>query len=249
VTDETADDLEEDEFDASDFGEIDLDEHELDENEGAGGDGGEPPLQSGDDDVIVLPWWQHPLNIFTMVVTAAVLAAMIGWMVGDTNSQLAHNEVDTGFLQDMREHHEQAVYMAFVYRSLPDIDAGLNTVAGSIIIGQNQDIGRMVQMLRMFGETESNEGETSMAWMGMPVPRGEMPGMATEDQLDHLATLSGKEADEFFVQLMTDHHNGGIHMAEYAAGNGKSDEVREMAAAMAKSQADENSEMQLELNN
>ena len=105
----------------------------------------------------------------------------------------------------------------------------------------------MVQMLRMFGETEANEGDTSMAWMGMPVDRGQMPGMATEEDLDRLATLSGPEADEFFVQLMTDHHEGGIHMAEYAAGNAENDEVREMAAAMARSQADEIDEIQQEL--
>src|SRR5262245_39643069 len=202
-----------------------------------------------DDDTIVLPWWQHPLNIVTMVVTAAILAAMIGWMVGDSNSELAHSDVDTGFLQDMREHHEQATYMAFVYQALPDIDPGLSTVASSIIIGQNQEIGRMVQMLRMFGEPEANEGDTSMGWMGMPVPRGEMPGMASEEDLQHLATLSGREADEFFVELMTNHHNGGIHMADYAASNAKSEEVRKMAAAISSSQADEIAEMQRELAN
>lgn len=205
----------------------------------------ESPLDH--DDEIVLPWWQHPFNIVVIAVTAAVIAALIGWMVGDSNSELAHSDVDTGFLHDMREHHEQAVYMSFVYRSLPEIDSGLNTVAGSIIIGQSQEVGRMVQMLRMFGETEANEGDTSMAWMGMPVDRGQMPGMATEEDLDRLATLSGPEADEFFVQLMTDHHEGGIHMAEYAAGNAENDEVREMAAAMARSQADEIDEIQQEL--
>jgi uncharacterized protein (DUF305 family) len=214
----------------------------------------EPPSDEGDgdrggDDEIVLPWWQHPFNIAVIAVTAAVIAGLIGWMVGDSKSELAHSDVDTGFLHDMREHHEQAVYMSFVYRSLPEIDSGLNTVAGSIIIGQSQEVGRMVQMLRMFGELEANEGDTSMAWMGMPVERGQMPGMASEDDLDRLATLSGREADEFFVQLMTDHHEGGIHMAEYAAGNAENDEVREMAAAMARSQADEITEIQQELAN
>lgn len=90
----------------------------------------EPDMQEIDlDDVIVLPWWQHPLNILTIVITAALLAGMVGWMIGDSNSELAHNEVDTGFLQDMREHHEQAVYMSFIYNSLPDTDSGLRTVA------------------------------------------------------------------------------------------------------------------------
>ena len=200
----------------------------------------------GDGD-IVLPWWQHPLNILTLVVTAALLAGMVGWMIGDSNSELAHSEVDTGFLQDMREHHEQGVYMSFVYRALPDIDPGLSTVAASIVIGQNQEIGRMVQMLRMFGEPEANEGDTAMAWMGMPVDRGQMPGMASESDLDQLATLSGRQADEFFVQLMTAHHEGGIHMAEYASGNAENDEVQAMAASIMTSQADEIAEMQREL--
>lgn len=208
----------------------------------------EPDMQEIDlDDVIVLPWWQHPLNILTIVITAALLAGMVGWMIGDSNSELAHNEVDTGFLQDMREHHEQAVYMSFIYNSLPDTDSGLRTVATSIIMGQNQDIGRMVQMLRMFGEPEANEGETSMAWMGMPVERGQMPGMASQADLDKLATLSGREADEFFVQLMKAHHEGGIHMAEYASGNAKNSEVRAMAAAIVTSQQEEIAEMQREL--
>jgi uncharacterized protein (DUF305 family) len=202
-----------------------------------------------DDDVIVLPWWQHPLNILTIVITAALLAGMAGWMVGDSHSELAHSEVDTGFLQDMREHHEQAVYMSFVYRSLPDIDPGLSTVAASIIVGQNQELGRMVQMLRVLGEPEANEGDSSMAWMGMPVERGQMPGMASEADLDELATLSGVEADEFFVQLMTAHHEGGIHMAEYASGNAENDEVRDMATSMMTSQRDEIAEMQRELAN
>jgi uncharacterized protein (DUF305 family) len=202
-----------------------------------------------DDDEIVLPWWQHPLNILTIVVTAALLSAMVGWMIGDSRSELAHSGVDTGFLQDMREHHEQAVYMSFLYRSLPEIDSGLSTVAASITVGQSQEIGRMVQMLRVLGEPEANEGDTSMAWMGMPVERGQMPGMASEDDLDKLATLSGREADELFVQLMTAHHEGGIHMAEYASGNAKNDEVREMATSMMTSQRDEIAEMQRELDN
>jgi uncharacterized protein (DUF305 family) len=226
---------------AADVSVRDLD---LDDNETA-----EATADETGDDTIVLPWWQHPINIITIAVTVGLIAGMIGWMVGDSNSELAHNEVDTGFLQDMREHHDQAVYMAFVYRALPNIDAGLGTVAGSAIIGQSQETGRMVQMLRLFGETEANEGDTSMAWMGMSTERGNMPGMATEEQLDRLATLSGAEADEFFVQLMTDHHQGGIHMADYAAEHAENDEVRRMAASMARSQADEIAEMQRELAN
>jgi uncharacterized protein (DUF305 family) len=32
--------------------------------------------------------------------------------------------------------------------------------------------------------------------------------------MKRLGTLSGKRAEVFYLQLMTDHHKGGIHMAE-----------------------------------
>ncbi len=213
------------------------------------GDGGDPPPAGGadgggdDEGAVVLPWWQHPANIVTLVLTAAILAAMIGWMVGDSRSELQHDDVDTGFLQDMREHHEQAVLMSFIYRSRDDIDPGLATISRSIIVGQSLEVGRMIQLLRGFGETEINETDASMLWMGMSAQPGQMPGMATDDELDELGRLGGRAADELFARLMIEHHEGGIEMAEFAAENAKSDEVREMAASMASGQRGEIGEM------
>ncbi|MEV1051516.1 DUF305 domain-containing protein [Streptomyces sp. NPDC049887] len=44
-----------------------------------------------------------------------------------------------------------------------------------------------------------------------------MPGMATQAELDRLAEASGKQAEVLFLQLMTDHHKGGVAMAEGCA--------------------------------
>ena len=211
--------------------------------------------QHGDDghagegagDSIVLPWWQRPFNIGVLVITAAILAAMIGWMVGDSGSRPAHNEVDTGFLQDMRVHHEQAVLMSFIYRSRPDIDPGLQTVARNIIVGQSLEVGRMVQMLRTLGETEANETGTSMTWMDMVAEDQQMPGMANDAELEQLGMTEGRAADEMFVELMTAHHLGGIEMAEYAIEHAEYDEVAKMAAGMAAGQRSEITEMVGEL--
>ena len=198
---------------------------------------------AGDAGGVVLPWWQHPFNIVTLVVTAAILAGMIGWMVGDSGAGIEHNEVDTGFLQDMRVHHEQAVLMGIIYRNLPDTEPGLRTVARSIVTGQSLEVGRMIQLLRMFDETEANETDTAMGWMGMATDVDDMPGMATDDELDRLGRLEGDEADELFVELMTEHHLGGIDMAEYVVANGANDEVEAMAATMASGQRAEIAEM------
>jgi uncharacterized protein (DUF305 family) len=192
---------------------------------------------------VVLPWWQRPINIVVVVVTAAILAAMVGWMVGDAGSDPAHNDVDTGFLQDMRTHHEQAVLISYIYRSRDDIDPGLSTVARSIINGQNIEIGRMIQMLRDLGETEANETGTSMLWMEMVAEANQMPGIASEAELAELAGVDGREADQLFVELMSKHHLGGIEMADFEVEFGEYDEAIRMAQAMAGAQTAEINEM------
>ncbi|HUF97834.1 MAG TPA: DUF305 domain-containing protein [Ilumatobacter sp.] len=196
-----------------------------------------------DHDTLVLPWWQRPFNIGTILVTAALLAGMIGWLIGDSGAQVKHGEVDTGFLHDMREHHEQAVLMGFIFREVPDTDDGLAVIAASIIQGQSVEVGRMIQLLRDFGEDEAGDGETAMLWMGMSASPLQMPGMASEEQLDQLLGSSGRQADELFVELMTAHHLGGIEMAEYAAENAENDQVRKMATSMADSQRHEIAEL------
>ncbi|MFE7704715.1 DUF305 domain-containing protein [Streptomyces sp. NPDC057486] len=44
-----------------------------------------------------------------------------------------------------------------------------------------------------------------------------MPGMATRTELDRLGKASGKQAEILFLQLMTDHHEGGVAMARGCA--------------------------------
>ncbi len=43
-----------------------------------------------------------------------------------------------------------------------------------------------------------------------------MPGMATQDEMDKLKSLHGKESDIYFLQLMIRHHQGGAPMMAYA---------------------------------
>ena len=200
------------------------------------------PVDGVDDDVLVLPWWQHPVNILTGLVATALIAGMIGWLVHDTVSEPGAGDVEVGFLQDMRVHHEQAVDMSFIYLQLPDTSAGLRTDASGIVVGQSQEIGRMIQLLRDAGAPEAAllDGP-AMVWMGdeMSTSYDEMPGMASKGELDQLRTASGNQADELFVRLMTEHHQGGIEMAEFAADNGSNGEVTRFTTAIARSQRTE----------
>lgn len=220
---------------------VGLDDPDADPGDSEDSDGSD----GSDGDTIVLPWWQHPLNIVTLLVATAMVAGMVGWLIADARADGDATEVDIGFLQDMREHHEQAVGMGLIFLDLEDTDPGLRTVARTIVFGQGIDIGRMIQMLRGFGADESNQGETSMVWMGMSAAVGSMPGMASVQQLDSLAASRGEAADRLFVELMTAHHLGGLEMAEFAADRATDPEVRAMAASIVQAQRREINEMVL----
>ncbi len=197
------------------------------------------------DDVVVLSWWQHPANVIALVVASLLIAGMIGWLIGEASPSADDGgPVDIGFLQDMRIHHEQAVQMAMIYGDLEDTDPGLRTIADSILVTQTLDIGQMIQMLRIIGAPEAAETDEAMAWMGMPTTHDAMPGMATEEQLAELAASSGAEADRLFVELMVAHHQGGLHMAEYAATEAENAEVRSLATSIAEGQQGEIVEME-----
>lgn len=211
--------------------------------------GRDPDDEDDDHDVVLLSWWQHPVNVAALVVAMALIGGMVGWLISDTSGERRGNDVDVGFLQDMRYHHEQAVRMSFIYLDNPDTDRLLRADARSIAFGQGIEIGRMIQLLRDMGADEAADPDdpgTAMAWMGdgMGMNHESMPGVATEAELIALQNATGAAADEMFVRLMVAHHEGGIEMADYAAEHAGSDDVRRFASSMAATQRDEIVEMQ-----
>ena len=130
--------------------------------------------------------------------------------------------------------------MSMLYiESATNTDPLLREIAREIIVDQSIDNGRMIQLLRIFGEPEANETDIGMAWMSMSSPLELMPGMATDEELRLLASASGDEADNLFIELMIAHHEGGIHMAEYAMSNADNDEVVKMATGTVAAQQSE----------
>ena len=186
-----------------------------------------------------------------MTLVALVLVVtgfMLGTFVPRGDDPAVHNDVDIGFLQDMRIHHEQAVTMAVVYRSLAatgtDLNDALQTLALEIQNHQSAETGRMVQLLRLFGAAETNESDRVMGWMGHAMAMDEMPGLASDAELDSLYRARGTEADRIFAELMIAHHEGGVHMAEFAAKNARNPEVRALAESMVKAQTGEVAELE-----
>ncbi|MFD7390678.1 DUF305 domain-containing protein [Streptomyces sp. NPDC059852] len=124
---------------------------------------------------------------------------------------------DAGFARDMAVHHQQAVEMAYIVRDRTD-DEDVRRLAYDIAQTQANQRGMLMGWLDLW-ELPKVSADAPMTWMGMgdAPSAGEgslMPGMATNAEMKKLGTLNGEQAEVFFLQLMTAHHKGGIHMAE-----------------------------------
>jgi uncharacterized protein (DUF305 family) len=173
-------------------------------------------------------WWT------ALAAAVAFLIGAVGYLVGvrTTEASDALNAVDVGFLQDMLDHHDQAVEL-----SLLELENGENPTARHFaqetIIFQRREIGLMERLLEEGGETRGEVPRDVMGWMDMATPLAEMPGMASQAELDELAAARGADADRLFLELMREHHRGGIHMADWAIQNGSNERVRQLAQQIA----------------
>jgi len=190
-----------------------------------------------------VPW--GPIGL---VVALLFLAGAIGFVIGGRDADVPTSSVDEGFLLDMSEHHDQAVTMA-LYELANGQDPTVRQFATEVLLSQRQELGQMARMLaeRRVSRPDYDADRPAMGWMEMATTVGTMPGMASPADLDRLEQSEGREADLLFLELMMAHHEGGIHMAEDAAANAEDPAVRELAARIAKVQASEVAEYQMQL--
>lgn len=184
-------------------------------------------------------------QLVALLLVVALVAGLVGWWAGrrDDGGVPGASSVDVGFMHDMIDHHDQAVQMS-LYQLSNGTPEGPMGFAKDVIVTQRYEIGVMEGWLRRWGyERADLDRDDAMAWMGMAVPAAQMPGMATEAQIDALRTGEGRAADTAFFDLMIAHHRGGIHMANYAARYATDARVRTLARGMAANQTLEVQEM------
>ncbi|MER6101134.1 DUF305 domain-containing protein [Streptomyces sp. NPDC001832] len=148
----------------------------------------------------------------------------------------AVDSADAGFARDMAVHHQQAVEMSFIVRDRTENEE-VRRLAYDIANTQANQRGMMLGWLDLWELPKAAVGQP-MAWMaagheghtmdGMDGMAGMgagyqahdgslMPGMATRTELDRLRRADGEEAEILYLQLMTEHHRGGIDMARGCA--------------------------------
>lgn len=164
---------------------------------------------------------KHIVWIASGAAAVLVAAGAITYAVADGDDSAtkvpAADSADAGFARDMAVHHQQAVEMSYIVRDRTD-DEDVRRLAYDIAQTQANQRGMMIGWLDLWGLPKVSS-DAPMTWMGMgDMASGKdgslMPGMATNTEMEKLGKLSGEEAEVFYLQLMTDHHKGGIHMAQ-----------------------------------
>jgi uncharacterized protein (DUF305 family) len=207
-----------------DGGPIDTDE--APEDEGGGGGGG-------------LSW--------SRVAVLAVAVAFLGFAIGRFVTQdrpPGADSVDVGFLQDMLTHHDQALGIATLELGNGS-DPVVRSFASEVLQEQSYETGVMTQKLAHWGYSRDDRSDEAMAWMGMPVPVAQMPGLLTAAEMDQIKAARGTDLDKLFLQKMAEHHRGGLHMAQYAAAKAGDPQLRALAARMVRNQSGEINEYRL----
>ncbi|MFL4903705.1 DUF305 domain-containing protein [Streptomyces sp. MMS24-I2-30] len=176
------------------------------------------------------------------LVAAGAITYAVAEDGGSATAVPAAESADAGFARDMAVHHQQAVEMSYIVRDRTD-DEEVRRLAYDIAQTQANQRGTLLGWLDLWGLPKVS-AKPPMTWMGMgDMPPGQdgalMPGMATNTDLKKLGTLSGKRAEVFYLQLMTDHHKGGVHMAEGCAARCTVGAEKRLAEGMVASQQSE----------
>ncbi len=129
---------------------------------------------------------------------------------------------DILFMEYMIEHHLQAVEMAALVAERTTNEQ-IRLLAGRIDASQEDEIRLMRRWLERHAVPpgEEHEGHEHAGHDHQAHPAHEaggephdMPGMLTEEEMSLLASATGVEFDQLFLELMIMHHEGAILMVE-----------------------------------
>ena len=146
-----------------------------------------------------------------------------------------HDQADVMFSMMMVPHHLQAIEMSDLVPSR-STDPELIALARQIKAAQQPEVDTMTTWLASWGAEPMMGHEESAAPAGMG-------GMMTADQLRELGALEGEAFDRRWLEMMVEHHEGAVEMAEDVIAAGRHAPTRALAVAIIEAQQTEIAQM------
>lgn len=161
-------------------------------------------------------------------------------------SETDHNEADVAFATDMIQHHAQALSMVdlTVDRTL---DPEVQQLADDIREAQGPEIETMSDWLQEWDEEipatmrdHSNAGH-DMEGMGdsMDGLDSDMPGMMSGEDFEELESAPDSEFQTMWLEMMVEHHEGAVEMAQEEQDNGQYKPAVDLAGVVVETQTAE----------
>ena len=167
-------------------------------------------------------------------------------------STTEHNDADVTFASDMITHHAQALSMVDLTLDRP-LDPEVQALAEDIRAAQGPEIETMADWLTKWGEEvpetmrdHANAGHDmdDMADDMDDMDHDDMPGMMTADDMDALENASDSEFQDMWLEMMVEHHEGAVEMAETEQEDGQFKDAVDLAGQIIDAQTQEIDTMQ-----
>lgn len=155
-------------------------------------------------------------SLATIALTIVASSAFVGCS-GDED----YNDADVMFAQGMIPHHAQALEMAQLVQGR-DASQEVTDLAAQIEAAQDPEIQLMTGWLENWGE---DVPDLTLDHSAMDHGKG----MMTADQMAALDDATAGEFGRMFLELMIEHHEGAITMAETELSEGANGDAKELA--------------------
>lgn len=154
-----------------------------------------------------------------------------------------HNAQDTAFAQVMIVHHQGAVEMARLVATRTS-NPQVEDLAATIEAAQQPEIEEMTSWLTTWGEPVTADSAMEGMDHSSPDPAMSHPAvdgsstapMTNPEQMTRLQDATGVDADRMFLQMMIEHHEGAIAMAETEQQQGRNTRALGLADSIVVSQ-------------
>ena len=154
------------------------------------------------------------------------------------------NDADVEFATAMIPHHAQALEMVDLTVGR-DLSPEVQALAAQIREAQAPEVEQMTDWLTAWDEpvpetslNHVNGDDDGHGMEGMD-DLDEMPGMMSADEMDALEAASGADFEPMFLEMMVEHHQGAVEMAETEQSDGEYADAVKLAEAIETSQTTE----------
>lgn len=153
------------------------------------------------------------------------------------------SDTDVAFASDMIQHHAQALQMVDMTVGR-ELDPDVVQLTEDIRATQGPEIEQMVMWLTAWDQPIPETVRDHVNAEGGGDLEMDMPGMMSEEEMDDLEATQGQEFEDRWLEMMIEHHEGAVEMAQTEQADGVFQPAIELADSIETSQTEEIDEME-----